>query len=544
MSKREQIKALLKTIGPVAVTLFLFLYFALGFGTGESTPLLADNVNLKLMGKHGNHMLLMFEEDGKLTAYYKDMSNEGGPFMQAEVIEDGQAFFLDGGTLGIARYEEAKSEFTASLYDLDADLAYKDSAWCSYNFFPGDGFDFAFANVDTDTYTVYMLSSDGELFSCETLDEPNETEFSDVGFLGSTQGGWIYVYANGILYRWKGDGVETGEVYLEAPFPKELVGEDVYVDEAGVLIRLNGMDFKRVDLGLGKLDSKSCYATDEYVIAADSSGMIHKFDWAGEDIIEVGSTQVDGELRGILDDYILTAKDNYINLVKLTFDSEEPEPDPDPGEAEEPTLSPDPSSSPSPSPTPTPSSTPTSSPTPTPTSTPSPNPSSSPSPTSSPTPTPTPAPTPPVVDDSIAGKLKEKFKFKELTGENGNYIALLGGARVSDLRDIYDPYPFKAFTEDDSPVYESILKTGMKIQFVQEDGGVEEITVIVRGDCNCDGGLTKSDIGFASLYIIGAKYTETEAQFMAMDMNDDGRVTIWDMPQIADEIKRMERPMP
>ena len=130
------------------------------------------------------------------------------------------------------------------------------------------------------------------------------------------------------------------------------MGEDVYIDKTGLLIRIKDSVTETFNLDIGSVDPDACFGTDEYIIAADSSGTIHKFDWSGEDIQETGTAKAEGRILGIIEEYIVTEKDSQIYLEQLTFkepnSGEEtdptptPTPTPAPGESEEPTVSPSP----------------------------------------------------------------------------------------------------------------------------------------------------------------------------------------------------------
>lgn len=530
MIKRKRVKRPLRKrvrqIFLFASVIALCLLLAAGISSDE----MAENMELRLICVHENCLVMLLEDSNRLYAYYKDISAPDSTLTKAENIpESGRAYFLYNGTLGIAGCIDGRLD--VDLYSLEEELKRIDK-WCPFDFSPNEEDKLIFANVGTNTYTAYILSSDGNLRSCKAMFEPDDSIIlSGVSFMDSTQGGWVYAYAGETLLRWVGDAIESGEEYHDAPCPVRLVGENVYIDETDVLVRIKNGTIERIDLNLDTLNHTACYGTDNYVIAADGSGMVHKYDWSGEDIKEVGTANIDGEILGITEGYILTKKDGQLYLEQLEFyepddgSGEEADPTPIPEETKEPTPTQSPGDNVEE--TPSPSQEPDA------TGTPDPDGGSS-EPTSEATPTP-----PPAGKDDEVGKIIDALQFKELTGENGKYIAVLAGARVADLRKIYEPQSFEAFTQDGKPVFESILKTGMKIRIPLSDGKSEEISVIIRGDCDGDGKVGKSDISFASLYIINAVYAETDVQFMAMDMNDDGKVNIWDLPMIADETKRM-----
>ncbi len=484
-----------------------------------------NDMELRLMGIHDSRFAVLLEDSGKVFAYYKDLSDPDSHLTRAQSVpESGCTFFFDDGTLGVADIFDG--EFDVNIYPFDTGLEYDDDR-CPFDFSPSEGDKLVFSNTDINEYIMYILSADGTLRACEAMCEPEEDALlSGVDFLESTQGGWVYAYAGETLRRWIGSDFDMCEEYPGAPCPDRLVGESVYIDEVGSLVRLNGGVAVTVDIDKDSLNANACFGTDEYIIAADNSGTVHKYDLSEEQAVKSGTAEIDGRILGIIEDNVLVKKDGQIYLERLIFH----DPDDEPGEEVDPP--------PTPTPVPDESGEPSSSPYPDDTATPTPGPDDGSSEPSEAEPTPTPIPTPfPADKNDEVGKLIEEIKFKELPGENGRYASMAAGARVSDLRKIYWPQSIEAFTQNDEPVFESILKTGMKVHLPLEDGNYEEIPIIIRGDCDGDGRVRESDITFASLYIINVVYAETDVQFMSMDMNGDGVVTIWDLPLIVDEIE-------
>ena len=159
--------------------------------------------------------------------------------------------------------------------------------------------------------------------------EPEEDALlSGVDFLESTQGGWVYAYAGETLRRWIGSDFDMCEEYPGAPCPDRLVGESVYIDEVGSLVRLNGGVAVTVDIDKDSLNANACFGTDEYIIAADNSGTVHKYDLSEEQAVKSGTAEVDGRILGIIEDNVLVKKDGQIYLERLIFH----DPDDEPGE--------------------------------------------------------------------------------------------------------------------------------------------------------------------------------------------------------------------
>jgi len=534
------------TIFIVLVTIgLLCALLAAGWNTEQSIPVSADSMNLRLFGKLDKWVVFLLEDSETIHAYYKDTSDTDSNLVRKEGIENGNSFFLNDGCLKTVGFLE--EYFSIMSYVLDSELEFEERGWCAYLYEPSDGDQLVFSPTEPDIYTMYILSSDGKLWSCTAFDEPSYIGVDHVEFLDSTQEGWIYAYADGTLNRWKGEDYADREIYPDAPCPEKLVGENAYVDKTGALLRIKNGVLEQVELEIGKLNPQACFGTDEYVMAADASSVIHKYDWSVDGIEEIEVAFVDGEIWGLVSDYALVAKEDQLNLTQLVFQepgggssepiepsstptsdsSEELESDPPLGSSEEPKpdstpdgggdapsgLEPDENTTEPGTSTPTPDDTGN-------------------------TPgegTPTP---PPTEGNDEVGQIINKLQYKERTGEKGKYAVLLSGARVSDLRKIFAPQSIDVFTQDGSTVFDSVLKTGMKIRVPLGDGDWEDITVIIRGDCDGDGRVTVSDIQFASFVIIDVAYFQTEAQFIAADMNDDDEFALEDLPKIADEVKR------
>lgn len=512
----------------LALILALSIILIAGGNNEVPVQVIGGDVELRVFGRHENNIVMLLEDSGKLLAYYKDGSSTDSKLTPVDVVEDGRAFFLDGGTLGIGQCDEMS--FNTSLYSLESHL--QNFKTDMHGLFPEESDKLVFSNAGTEQgtheYIIYILSSNGELWQCESLSEPEETGIADVEFLDSTQGGWVYMYTGGVLYRWRGGDMDGSELFLDAPCPSKLVGEDVYIDESGMIVRIRNGSIEQVAVDIDVLNPLACLGTDSYLFAADSSGVVHKYDWSGEEVIEVETANTEGYVCGIVEDYALIIKDEMLCLTRLIFrePDREPEPTPEPtdnpGETEEPSPEPTAEQTPDNGEEESPSSEPES--------------SSEPEPSNEPEESP--GPTPGGNDE--VGKIIERCRFRELSGNDGKYISVLSGSRISDLRKIYAPQSIEAFNQDGGAIHEAVLKTGMKIRLPYGDGSGDEITIVIRADCTGDGKVLESDIVFASLYYLDVQEVETEAQYLAMDMNEDGVVTIHDLPGIATEIKRME----
>lgn len=519
----------------IGVVLLFCVLAAAGVNGPDSVPVDAGSVKLRLFEGYDKWLVFLLEspeDPGELLAYQKDTSMQDEALVEAEVVGTGLAYFIDGEYLRVAEYvEEYGNTFVqTAAYSIDPAFEQDNNGRRMFDFIPGKGDKLFFAGSDV----MYVLSTDGSLRVCYQayydMDEPEEDPvLTDVEFISIAPGGWVYAYSDGTLTRLDGSG---GAVeYAGAPCPKRMVGESAYINTDDQLVRLADGAYWTVELPIDGLKTDVCFAAEEYVIAADSYGVLHKFDWSAGDLSPCGTAEVDGEILGIAGEYALTAGDSELCLVHLVFQEEE---------------EPIPPLDPTPTPTPTPE--PTSDPTPEPTETSEPSTDPSPVSTESPTPSVTEEPsspepsatsTPPPGGKDEVGEIIDRIQYKDLEVEGRKYIAVRAGAKVSEIRKIYEPQAIKAFTRDGGKVYESILKTGMKINIPIGDTGTEDvITVVVRGDCDGSGRVDNEDVHFASLFLLDAQHVETEEQFLSMDMNSDSKFTIWDMPPLARESKR------
>lgn len=517
------------------IILFCVLAAAAGVNGQDSVPVDAGSVDLRLLGLKDNWLVFLLQSQdssGQLLTYLKDTSSPEEAMAEAEGVAPGLAYFIDGDYLRVAERVEESGEVEGEVYvniytnayfiDAALEQNYEETRIFVYD--PEDGDKLFFAGPDA----MYIRSKDGSLRVCYNFSKPEKNPvLSDVTFISSAPGGWVYAYSGSTLTRLDGSGNAVG--YEGAPCPEQMVGENAYIDTDGRLVRIMDGTCVNVELPIEGLNKDACFATEEYVIAADGSGTLYKFDW--DDLTHCTTAEVDGEILGIAGEYALTANDGKICLSQLVFQ-----------EKEEPTPTPVPTPTPTPEPTlePTPTQEPTS------------EPSESPAPSQSPTPgateepsdpepsdTSTPSPTPAPGNNDEVGEIIDRIQFKELNVDGRKYISTCAGARVSEIRKIYEPQALKFSNKDGGNVYESILKTGMRIKVPTADGTTEdEIVVVVLGDCDGNGRVTEDDVIFASLYLLNAQYTESEEQFLSMDTTGDGKFSIWDLPPIARETKR------
>lgn len=392
-----------------------------------------------------------------------------------------------GPNLDVEQAEQNGQTFFADLSDEDAYTFSVDSLLYT-------------APADGSALTIY-----GSMFD---PDPPEETDIENVEFLESTPGGWIYAYSEGSLYRWRGRDYLLRE-QIDCPCPKKLVGENAFVDTDGVIHVINGNSTDPILDSMEGLDTEKSYGNDEALFVADISGNVHQYDWDGN---EMGVSAIFGETLAITGSCALSESDGSFRVSTYQFVDPNDPPEATPSQTPPDDSTPPPEDSPDPTPSETPTSSPEPSDTPTPTFTPSPIPSSEPIPIITPEPGST------------------LITYAEREGYEGNYVLVSAGMHATDLRNLKSPQAINIYDFDGNPVFEGLLKTGMKM---------DDSTIVVLGDCNGDGDVTSADIYFVQRYILDVETFQTEASFMAADMQQDGKITTVDTVKIANEIARL-----
>ncbi|RKJ40457.1 hypothetical protein D7X94_08185 [Acutalibacter sp. 1XD8-33] len=463
----------------------------------------AENHTLVLLSESNGDIFLVLDDGEQWhvsCSNFSDGQNEGpvlkrirpfekvfqlnGEIGLAERIDGCVALAVMGPELDVGQAEQNGQTYFVELADDDLYTFTNDYLLCVG---PGDG----------SALTIY-----GTMFD---PDPPIETDITDVEFLSATQGGWIYAYSNGMLYRWKGRDYLSQD-QIECSCPEKLIGENAFLDVDGTIHVVDGNTANVLFGDTEGLDTQKCYGTDDSIFVADTSGNVHKYDWDGN---EVGISAISGEILAITGDCALVEVDGNLCVSTYQFvDSREP-PESTPPEHEGPT--PVPENTPEPDQTPLPQETPVPSPDPTPDPTPEPDTESS----------PTPIP-PPKPGETL-------ISYSEREGFEGNYALVYAGMHATDLRNLKSPQAIEIYDKTGKPIYDGLLKTGMKM---------DDRTIIVLGDCNGDGYVTSADIYFVQRCILGVETFETEESFMAADMHQDGKITTVDTIKIATEIKR------
>lgn len=144
-------------------------------------------------------------------------------------------------------------------------------------------------------------------------------------------------------------------------------------------------------------------------------------------------------------------------------------------------------------------------------------------PSPSPTPIPDPSPSPKPVYDEITSN-------KYLLDTNKNYIyGILPKAKISDFKsNIIANADYKIYDKDERVITDTgkIVSTGMKLKTENK-----VYTLIVKGDINCDGKITITDVVRCNLYNVHIK-VPNEIEKIAADVSGDGKISITDVVKL------------
>lgn len=498
-----------KRIGIVVVVVLLLL----SIDTIAVRPLpnsshAGDKYEVLLMEESEEKLILLLRDDTSLYGYYQDLTDENGSLNGPYEVQDCLTAYIRDGVLKTVCLEEY---VTLKEYVPENDFAIRETQNKYFIQVFSDQDFFAFSG-DSDLF-VAKPGVPLRMYDRYDIEDPVEiSDICDVEFLDTTPKGVMYVYANGILYRWAGSDYENREAFY-AQCPEKLIGEESFVDAAGNIYVINGDELCQVSLDEDhELNPYGSYGSDTELYVPGQDQMVYQFDWYGT-LIDAFS--IEGNAIAVTPGYALIKQDDSFYLQKLVNNNEGEE-TPDPGED-------DPASS---DPPPEEIIIPTLPPTPTPD--PTPDPTEKPDPNETPIPDetePSKSPDPENPDFS----LNNKPLYELVEGEEGTYVLLLAGTRAEELRELKKPQAIKITEEDGSPVYAGKLKTGMKM---------DDYTIVIRGDCNNTGKVTPDDIYFVQECLIEVRYFQTETEFIAADMDQNGVINTLDTIYISAEIFR------
>lgn len=353
--------------------------------------------------------------------------------------------------------------------------------------------------VSVDEESLFAPSPDGDLMyiaspfgTLQIVDRENNeltpvqdeqgNYFENVEFLTVTGEGWYHMYRDGALYRWRDPLWQDLKTYSIAGVDR-LVGEDYCVDGAGVLCRREE-DGMQPMLEGEDLDFALCCQAGEGILAADTSGIVHKYTAEGQE--EGVSGPVDGRILALVPSGAIVEKEGMYRFSPYAFMSGE-EPDPGPTEEPGPTDPPGPTEPPPPEETP--------------------------GPTDEPSPSPSDGPT-----------------LEELgVAYEGNYITMKAGVTVGDLVELFKPDSVLIQNAEGEPVTGGLMATDMK---------VDDYTVIVYGDCSGTGKVSLRDLYMVQSALVGEERFSTTAREKAADFTRDGSVDTQDLVALMLEMER------
>ena len=344
-------------------------------------------------------------------------------------------------------------------------------------------------------------------------EDPLDTMLLDVEFLSSTIGGWTYAYSGNTLYRWRGRDFDNREEY-SASRPVRIIGEDAFIDDSNMVCILDGVNANPIVSNISNFNtSLSCVANNELYSADVNLSTVQRYSYDGE---LTGSYHVDGSIVALMSEGVLINYNNafYYSRYYFNFETEEPVPTetPVPSETASPTDNPE--GTPDISLTPTPE-------TPKPELSPEPDNSEEPSYTTEPSNEPGKETVPPIGPETPF--------YVEKTWFEKEYVILKSDMSVRDLREYLSPQAVLIRDKDGNPVAEGRLKTGMTM---------DEKVIVVLGDCDCSGYITSRDIYIVEEHMVDLTYFQTDAVFLAADMDMDGEITTKDLVMLSSEITR------
>ncbi len=293
-----------------------------------------------------------------------------------------------------------------------------------------------------------------------------------IQFLAGTSQGTLYLMAGGKLWRTSDPSLGSWTSASATFAPLYLLGEQCYVDLLGRLYRWEeGASPQLETSGLGKDRLLAALDREEHLLVPGSDGTLQCCSLSGG-VLE--SVSVFGEPQALCGSGILSQEGGYYWFTSARFYQTPP------------TLSPSPSVSADHTPSPTPSLGPSLNP--------SFSPSVAPSPGLSPQPT-------------------------DLFSEEGDLLVTNAGTTVDDLIQWLIPESVLIQRPDGETVTSGSLATGMT---------AGEYTLVVLGDCDGTGSVTKLDLRQGQLFLLDEE-TGTHPQRRAADLDGDGSLTTVDL---------------
>lgn len=476
----------------------------------------AENQELLFFGQEDSRAYLMLREDEAVRIFCLDLNS--GESTMAELKKEPAEVAVCNDSLRIF----STDSMTASVLFWNPEIEISDAQKDAYQYF---------ADISKATYmavsgeSLYITSPEGELWGYAPFEfDSDKPVMSQVEFLDSMSEDRLCAYSEGSMYIWAGGSFESRVQRPCGFIPTQVIGENGFAAENGVVYVLCEDEFIPLPDSLIQGEPFLEYISHDEVFTTDLDRTIFRHNFAGE---TTGSFSLEGKVKALASDGALIVRGNEYGFVPYRFidigtepeetPTPEPEVTPEPELTPEPEPTPGPSSEPEPSEEPTPSLEPTPSSDPEPSQEPTPEPSQEPE--SSPTPdiaTPTPTPTP---------SPKPFYSIRNVDGTD--YILLGSPMRVEELRELKKPEAVKIEDQEGNPVSAGLLKTGMKMN---------DTYIVIQGDCTGDGYINVKDMELGCYCILGERYIQTDAAFLAIDYDDDGQLSLLDLVSLSDAI--------
>lgn len=467
----------------------------------------AENQELLFFGQGEDQVFLVLRDGEETNLHCLDLAS--GETVMAGLKKEPDRFFLSGDTLGII----SRDSMSYSLLFWNSRIEISDAQQNALQYFAD--------SVSNDSFTafsdslLYIAPPGGclEIYSPFEF-SPEEAGLDGIRFLASTPAGQVYAYSDETLFSWIGGDFGNRAQWSYIFSPIQLIGESAFLDEDGTAYVLGEGGLEPLPEGLIMGDPFREYLSDDEIYSASSADTVYRYTFTGE---LTGSFSLDGEIKGLASGGALVKRENEFVFAPYYFTDigtepeETPSPEPDP--TPEPSSEPDPSEEPSPSPEPEPAS---------------PEPTQEPEPSQEPTTEPDDSPTPDVPTSTPSPN--PIYHTREVDGVE--YILLSSPMTIKELRTLMAPEAVKIKDQEGNSAAEGILKTGMTMTRMNR----QEVCIVIQGDCTGDGYINVKDMELGCYCILGASYIPTDAAFLAIDFDDDGRLTLLDLVNLSDAI--------
>lgn len=270
--------------------------------------------------------------------------------------------------------------------------------------------------------------------------------------------------------------------------PQRILGSNIFIDSSGQLWRVTGESSEPVLPGLPA--NSLCSAGSNGVVYADDTGRLRQILWDGT---EQGSCFTAGEPLALTAKGVLYQQDGalYYALLDFTPPQDEPlSPSPEPTEPPAPSLEPEPSLEPIPSLEPYPS----------------------------------------------------WLDLRE------GYIYITGEVPIESLINELQPDVVCIAAASGEPLPENVLHTGTLATGMQASWGQDgtettepiEARIIVWGDCDGNGKITKADMEQAQLMLLQGRGAAEDYSYLAADRDEDGEITAQDLLWLSAELETLD----